>query len=55
VSVSCEGEWSDRNTARNSLFSDVDQKRRFPGDRGLEYVYRYTMGVTREWPVFDAP
>ena len=52
VSVPCEGEWTDRNTARNSLFSDMDQKRRFPGDRGLEYVYRYTPGVKQKWPQF---
>jgi hypothetical protein len=52
ISVPCEGEWTDRNTARNSLFSDMDQKRRFPGDRGLEYVYRYTPGVKRSWPRF---
>lgn len=52
IAIPCESEWSDRNTAKNSLFSDADQKRRYPGDRGLEYVYRYTTGVTRDWPNF---
>jgi hypothetical protein len=52
VSVPCEGEWADRNTARNALFSDIDQKRRYPDDRGLEYVYRYNAGVRRSWPKF---
>jgi hypothetical protein len=53
ITIPCEGEWTDRNTARNSLFSDMDQKRRYPGDLGLEYVYRYTLGVKRVWPTFD--
>lgn len=52
VIIPCEGEFTDRNLARFSLFSDVDQKGRFPGDRGLEYVYRYTLGVKRRWPQF---
>jgi hypothetical protein len=50
IVIPCEGEWTDRNAARHSLFSDKDQKARFAGDRGLEYVYRYTLGVRRPWP-----
>lgn len=53
VTIPCEGEWTDRNDARNSLFSDADQNARFPGDRGLEYVYRYTQGVKRRWPDYS--
>ena len=50
ITIPCEGEWTDRNSPRHSLFSDKDQKARFAGDRGLEYVYRYTLGVRRRWP-----
>lgn len=52
VTIPCEGEWSDRNTAAFAMFSDRDQNGRFPSDRGLEYVYRYTQGVRRRWPQY---
>lgn len=52
ISIPCEGEWGDRLGAALSSFSDADQQRRFPGDKGLEYVYRYNTGVRRRWPVF---
>lgn len=52
IIIPCEGEWTDRNSARFSMFSDRDQKARFPGDRGLEYVYRITQGVRLKWPQF---
>lgn len=56
ITIPCEGEWTDRNDARNSLFSDKDQKARFPTptpDRGLEYVYQITRGLKLRWPQFD--
>lgn len=55
IVIPCEGEWADRNGAAFSFFSDVDQKARYPGDKGLEYVYRYTQGVKRRWPKFPSP
>jgi hypothetical protein len=54
ITIPCEGEWTGRNTARHSLFSDKDQTTRFHGDRGLEYVYRYTFGVRRRWPHYPS-
>lgn len=53
IIIPCEGEWTDRNTAAFSMFSDRDQQARFPGDKGLEYAYRYTQGVRRRWPQFS--
>ena len=52
ITIPCEGEWTDRNRAAFSNFSDIDQKARFASDRGCEYVYRYTIGVRRHWPFF---
>ena len=52
IVISCEGEWSDRNGAELVYFSDAAQKKLFAGDRGLEYVYRYSPGVKRRWPIF---
>lgn len=53
ITIPCEGEWSDRNGAAFSFFSNSDQQRRYPGDKGLEYVYRYAQGVRRQWPNFE--
>lgn len=53
VTIPCEGEWTDRNSARQSMFSHEDQQARYPGDLGLEYAYRITQGVKRVWPQFD--
>lgn len=52
ITIPCEGEWADRNGAASTFFSDLDQQRRYPGDRGCEYVYRYGPGVKRRWPQF---
>lgn len=52
VSIPCEGEWSDRNGAEFEFFSHGSQLRRYPGDLGLEYVYRYNAGVKRKWPQY---
>ena len=52
VLIPVEGEWSDRNGAAFEFFTNASQQARFPGDRGLEYVYRYTPGVRRHWPNF---
>lgn len=54
VSIPCEGEWSDRNGAEFEMFSHGSQLRRYPGDLGLQYVYRYTPGVKRKWPQFSS-
>lgn len=54
VVIPCEGEWTDRNTGRFSLFSYKDQQGRFPDDEGLQYVYRYTLGVKRRWPRYPS-
>lgn len=52
ITVPCEGEWADRNGAKFEFFSNASQLERFPGDKGLEYVYRYNAGVRRRWPSF---
>lgn len=54
IIIPCEGEWADRNGAAFSFFSDVDQRARYPGDKGCEFVYRYNPGVRRKWPDFEA-
>jgi hypothetical protein len=57
IIIPCEGEWADRNGAVFEFFTDASQQHpdRFPGDKGLEYVYRYNPGVKRNWPQFPAP
>ena len=55
VMIPVEGEWSDRNGAAVEFFTNTSQQARYPGDKGLEYVYRYTPGVRRVWPQFAAP
>jgi hypothetical protein len=52
VSISCESEWADRNGSKFEFFSSRSQTKRYPGDLGLEYVYRYNAGVRRRWPQF---
>ena len=52
VMIPVEGEWSDRNGAAFQYFTNANQQKRFAGDKGLEYVYRYNPGVKRMWPVF---
>jgi hypothetical protein len=52
VTIPCEGEWSDRNGAAFEFFTNASQQKRYPGDKGLEYVYRYHAGVLRPWPHF---
>ena len=52
VMIPVEGEWSDRNGAAFQYFTNASQQKRYPGDKGLEYVYRYTPGVRRHWPNF---
>jgi len=54
VVIPCEGEWADRNGSKFEFFSHGSQLARFPGDLGLEYVYRYNVGVKRRWPSFDS-
>lgn len=53
IVIPCEGEWADRNGAAFSMFSSVDQKRRYAGDEGCDYVYRYAPGVRRQFPQFE--
>lgn len=53
IVVPCEGEWADRNGAAFEFFSNGSQLARYPGDLGLEYVYRYNASVRRIWPVFS--
>lgn len=38
VTVSAEGLWTNRRRPKYGLYTDRDQKARFPGDRGLELV-----------------
>ena len=52
VVIPCEGEWSDRNGASFEFFTNASQQARYPGDKGLEFVYRYNSGVKRDWPRF---
>jgi len=52
IVVPCEGEWADRNGAAFEFFTNGSQQARYPGDLGLEYVYRYTPGAKRLWPEF---
>jgi hypothetical protein len=52
VVIPVEGEWADRNGAKFEFFSHGSQLARYPGDLGLEYVYRYNAAVKRTWPVF---
>jgi hypothetical protein len=52
VIIPAEGEWSDRNGAAFEFFTNASQQARYPGDKGLEYVYRYNPGVKRMWPDF---
>ena len=48
VTISCESEWADRNGSKFEFFSQRSQTKRFAGDLGLEYVYRYlTRRATR--------
>ena len=55
IIIPCEGEWADRNGAQFEFFTNASQQApgRFPGDKGLEYVYRYNPGVRRQWPQFS--
>ena len=50
VTITCESEWADRNGSKFEFFSHRSQTKRFAGDLGLEYVYRYSPGVRRSWP-----
>lgn len=52
ISVVAETIWVFRNAASFAYFSDKDQKKRWPGDRGLEFVARMKDKRVR-WP-FDA-
>lgn len=38
VSLTIENIWASQNFAPNGRWNDADQRRRFPGDRGLQYV-----------------
>lgn len=53
IVIPVEGEWADRNGSAYAFFSDMDQKARFPSDKGCERVYRYNAGVRRIWPEFE--
>lgn len=37
LAVTCEDLFTDRRRPRFALMSDADQRRRYPGDKGLEY------------------
>lgn len=41
VSLLCEGLFYRRTSAPRGYLTDVDQKARYPGDRGAEYVAKY--------------
>ena len=38
IAVRVESRLSDFQTPRETIYSDVDQQNRFPGDRGFEYI-----------------
>jgi hypothetical protein len=50
VTVTAESLWVNRSRPAFGLFSDADQKARFPGDRGLEQVADLVSKSIR-WPV----
>lgn len=51
VTVTAETIWANRNRPPFGLYTDPDQKARFPGDRGLEQVASLVTKTIR-WPEF---
>ena len=51
ITVSAEGIWVDRSRPAFGLYTDRDQRARFPGDRGLEQVADL-VNKTIRWPDF---
>jgi hypothetical protein len=51
IIVTAEGLWTGRNRPSFGLYTDRDQKARFPGDRGLEQVSDL-VNKTIRWPIF---
>lgn len=51
ITVSAEGNWTNRKRPAYSLYTDRDQNWRYPGDRGLEQVADL-VNKTIRWPVF---
>lgn len=51
ISVSAEGNWTNRKRPAYSLYTDRDQTWRHPGDRGLEQVADLVNRTVR-WPIF---
>lgn len=49
ISVACEGPFYRRGIHKYSFYTDRDQQRRFPGDRGLEFIPTLVDKTTR-WP-----
>lgn len=50
VSVAAEGPWAARNKPPFGFYTDTDQQRRWPGDRGLELMASLP-GKVVNWPV----
>lgn len=51
VTLTAESLWTNRRRPAYGLYTDRDQNKRFPGDRGLEQVSDLVNKTTR-WPVF---
>ena len=51
VTLSVEGKWTGRRKSPFGFYTDTDQKRRFPGDRGLEQVASL-VSKTIGWPSY---
>lgn len=51
ISLTAESLWTNRRRPAFGLYTDRDQNKRFPGDRGLEQVPSLVQKQSR-WPVF---
>lgn len=49
ISLTVEGRWTGRRRPQLGLWSDANQKKRYPGDRGLELMAGYVNKVI-DWP-----
>lgn len=53
IRLTAETIWTARSTAKNAFYSDRDQKARFSGDRGLEFIFGMTSNDVA-WPIYSA-